>query len=318
MIPTNPTVSVLMSVHNGRKYLAEAVESILKQTFKHFEFIVVEDGSTDGSDEMLKCYARLDPRIRLVSQENQGLTRSLNTGLSIARGEFIARMDSDDIAYPQRLEVQLELLRRSPELVCVGAEVELITEHGICLGPRHHPREHDAIRASLLTGDGGAMTHPVIMFRRTALEKIGGYDEHFDTAQDLDFYLRLSEIGKLENLNETLLKWRQHPDSVNRKKSETWSLSKSLAIEKTIARIGGKDYARQLFKVIPHFSFPADRISLGNLALRNGRNREAAHFFLIELKNGKYRYSAIKNLFFIGNNILRLSFQRVLRLFIKY
>lgn len=296
IVEAKPNISVLMSVHNGRKYLVEAVESILNQTFRDFEFIIVDDGSSDGSTEILKYYAGRDSRVRLIIQENQGLTKSLNTALGIARGEYIARMDADDISRLDRFANQLSFLRAHPEVVCVGAEVELVTEDGIRLGVRNHPNGHESIRRRLLLGDGGAMTHPVILFRREIALKIGGYDENFTTTQDLDFYLRLSEVGFLENLPEILLDWRQHPRSVNRTQSDTWRLMKTLAVEKTIVRIGGAAYAAQLFKGEGTFNFASDRIELAKFACKNQRKREAIELLSSVVRTGPKRRDAFKNM----------------------
>src|SRR4051812_26679567 len=122
----SPTVSVLMAVYNGEQYLREAVNSILSQTFKDFEFIIIDDGSTDRSPELLASYARADSRVKLISRPNKGLTKSLNEGLHAARGEFVARMDGDDISLPERFERQVSYLREHPEVVLVGSRVEFI------------------------------------------------------------------------------------------------------------------------------------------------------------------------------------------------
>lgn len=288
-----PAISVVMSVHNGVKYLLQAIESILNQTLYDFEFIIVDDGSTDGASQILETYAKTDSRIVLVGQANQGLTKSLNKALYLARGDFIARMDSDDVAHPHRLETQLAFLNSHPDIVCVGSEVELISENGIRLGPRNQPREHDEIRRLLLLGDGGAMTHPAIMFRREQAIKIAGYDEQFLTAQDLDFFLRISEVGRVANIDEILLDWRQHPQSINRTKSDTWRSMKIVAIEKTIERIGAHNYSSQLFCDHQSFYFPSTGFELAGRAFRNNRRKEAFQILFNEICIGRNRARAL-------------------------
>jgi glycosyltransferase involved in cell wall biosynthesis len=127
-MPSEPAISVLMPVYNTERYVAEAVESILAQTFRNFEFLIIDDGSTDRSLSILKRYAERDPRIYLVSRPNTGYVIALNEMLAMARGEFIARIDADDIALPERFEVQVAYLREHPEVVCLGSKVQFIDE----------------------------------------------------------------------------------------------------------------------------------------------------------------------------------------------
>lgn len=218
MSSASPVISVVMAVHNGAKYLRAAVDSILAQSFADFEFIVIDDGSTDESLAILKSYD--DPRLRIVRRENKGLTKSLNEGIALARGELIARMDGDDIALPQRFEKQVALLRTDDSLVAVGGDVMRIDGDDRPLTSPRMPLTHDEIEADLLLGRGGALVHPAMMARASALRAIGGYREQFKTAQDLDLYLRLVKRGKLANVPEVVLKYRIHANSVSAAKRE--------------------------------------------------------------------------------------------------
>lgn len=247
MISDVPHISVIMAVHNGRPYLPAAIDSILAQTLRSLEFIIIDDGSSDGSSELLDTYFARDSRIRIIHQSNRGLTASLNHGLSLARAPLIARMDADDISMPERFEKQAHFLKAHEDHVLVGAEVLMVSPDGFPLRLRGHPREHENVRRELLLGDGGALTHPVVMFRKSALDQVGLYDESFSTTQDLDLFLRLSEVGKAANLAEVLLHWRQHPQSVNRTRSATWSSYKQRALHKTLSRIGFEQYLRESF-----------------------------------------------------------------------
>jgi glycosyltransferase involved in cell wall biosynthesis len=292
-----PDVSVIMSVWNGARFLAVACESILRQSHSNFEFIVIDDGSTDASARILASLAERDPRMHVATHANLGLTKSLNEALDLSNGEFIARMDADDICAPARLERQLAAFDRQPGLVLVGSGVELISEDGATLGPRRQPHGHSAIRRELLRGNGGAMTHPAIMFRRDVARRVGGFDERFVTAQDLDFFLRISEAGEVENLQETLLYWRQHPGSVNRRHSSTWTEMKALAIRETIDRIGSDRFAREMFLDTPQFSFPGSPADLGRFALRNGRPGSAVPLLLKTVLRGPRRAAAVVDVF---------------------
>ena len=208
-----PRVSVLMPVRNGAQYLRAAVDSILAQTFADFEFIIVDDGSDDGTPDIVRQYSRHDLRVALLQQERRGITVALNAGLRAARGQYLARMDADDIAYPHRFERQIQALERDPQLVAVGCWLEHIDPDGDPLELACWPVSHQQIEEQLLQGRNG-LPHPAAMIRLDVLQHIGGYREEFPVAQDKDLWLRLGEAGKLANLPEVLLQYRQHLASI--------------------------------------------------------------------------------------------------------
>jgi glycosyltransferase involved in cell wall biosynthesis len=207
-----PTVSVLMPVYNAEPYLAQALESVLAQTFTDFEFLIVDDGSTDRSRETLARHARRDPRIQLISRPNTGYTVALNELLALARGDLVARMDADDVALPHRFARQVAYLREHADVVCVGTAVQFIDESGQPLREGHPGMDHDAIQQRALAGDC-VLNHPSVMMRRSAVLAVGGYRPEFEPAEDLDLWLRLGEKGRLVNLPEILMQYRQHPRS---------------------------------------------------------------------------------------------------------
>ena len=209
---TTPTVSVLMPVYNAARYLAEAVESILSQTFADFEFLIIDDGSTDGSRAILEGYAARDPRVRVLSRPNTGHAVALNELLGLARGELVARMDADDVAFRERLLRQVDYLRAHPDVVCVGTAVRFIDEAGRFLREGHPGMENEEIQERALAGDC-ALNHPSVMMRRAAVEAVGGYHPEFQPAEDLDLWLRLGELGCLTNLPDVLMQYRQHTAS---------------------------------------------------------------------------------------------------------
>ncbi len=210
-----PAISVLLPVFNARRYLAAAVQSILVQTFSRFELIAVDDGSTDGSLEVLRAFARHDPRVRLISRPNTGIVGALNDAIAAATAPYLARMDADDIAFPERLGRQLAHLERTPATVLLGSAVIAIDPAGRRVRRVPRPPEHDQITAALLRGQGGALIHPAVIMRADACRQIGAYRPAAQFTEDLDLFLRLAEVGRVANLPEPLLYYRVHPASVN-------------------------------------------------------------------------------------------------------
>lgn len=233
-----PIVSVVMPVYNAERYVAEAVESILAQTFIDFEFIIIDDGSKDGSLKILETYAAKDKRIRLTSRENKGIARTTNELLSKAEGEFIALMDNDDIALPNRLARQVEFLQSHPNVVGVSGTYQYIDERGRLLLVSRVPEDNDEIQRLLLAGYANNMPHPCAMIRRASLIEIGGYNETMKVAADLDMQLRLGEVGELANIKEPILKYRVHMDSACGQKSALYYQEAQAACERAYQRRG--------------------------------------------------------------------------------
>lgn len=201
-----PLITVLMCVHNGRDYLSAAIGSICRQTFGDFEFLIIDDGSTDGSADLLAALD--DPRIRLVRNPvNLGLTRSLNRGLDVARGRFLARMDGDDISEPDRLQSQVRFILDHPDIGLLGTSRTLIDETGRTIA--HAPAVCDdrSIRFKSLLGNPFA--HPGMMLRMETLRRHHlRYDESFPTAQDYDLWVRMLAVTAGANLPQPLLRYR--------------------------------------------------------------------------------------------------------------
>jgi glycosyltransferase involved in cell wall biosynthesis len=214
-MPTRPAVSVLLPVYNAEHTVSDAVESILKQSFTDFELIAIDDGSTDQSLSILKTFAAADARVQGVGQSNTGIAGALNNGIARARGEFIARMDADDISLPTRLEKQVGYLREHPACVLLGSRVILVEPFGSPLYETDHQTDNDPIVAELLSGVGWAVVHPAAMMRADAVRTAGGYRSEFVPIEDLDLFLRLSQLGTIANLAQPLLHYRQHLQSAN-------------------------------------------------------------------------------------------------------
>jgi glycosyltransferase involved in cell wall biosynthesis len=214
----NPSVTVLLPAYNAESYIESAVQSVLNQTFKDFEFIIVNDGSTDGTLQILQRLAAKDPRIVLLSRPNTGYVLALNEGLAKARGEFIARMDADDLCLPTRLEKQVAYFRASPACVLLGTNVVQMDQSGMVIGPMLDiALGHAAIDAALLRR-GWPIVHPSVMMRTSAVRAVGGYLVELCPNEDHDLFLKLGEVGQLENLPEVLLQYRKHDASESAKK----------------------------------------------------------------------------------------------------
>lgn len=207
-----PSISVIMGVHNGSKYLREAIDSILNQTFADFEFLIVNDASTDESPTLLAGYS--DPRIKVINnQGNLGLTKSLNKALAVAQGEYIARMDADDISLPERFEVQKKFLDEHPEIAVVGSATIIIDDNGKESGGKKPVTDPDLLKFYILLKN--QITHSSVMFRKKIILENGGYDESVKYAQDYDLWSRLlHKKMALSNIEQPLLKYRFHLKSI--------------------------------------------------------------------------------------------------------
>jgi glycosyltransferase involved in cell wall biosynthesis len=214
MSNTAPTISVLLPVYNSERYVRWAVQSILIQTFADFELLVIDDGSTDRSLSILRELAANDGRMRVESRENKGIVATLNELIRLARGSYLARMDSDDISRPERFEKQLAYLAAHPECVAVGTGILWVDPEGMPIFDLVNELAHDRIDAGHMSGIGGGIWHPSVMMRKEAVLRIGAYRAEYQLAEDMDLFLRLAEVGKLANLREILLEYRQHVASL--------------------------------------------------------------------------------------------------------
>lgn len=198
------TISVILSVHNGKPYVEQAIKSILAQTYREFEFLIVDDGSTDGSADLLADFAKRDSRVRVMTNKvNLGLTQSLSNALRQAQGICIARMDADDVALPNRLEKQYEFLQTHPEIGVVGTAYDWIDDSGVVIGQPHVITDTRALHAALIRTN--PFLHGSVLIRKTLLDEVHGYNDQFKKAQDYDLWLRLSSVCQFANLSEILM-----------------------------------------------------------------------------------------------------------------
>ncbi len=208
-----PRVSVVMSVFNAGDFLREAVDSVLAQSFSDFEFIIIDDGSTDGSLAVLQSFT--DPRIKLFPQPNRGLIASLNRGIEESTGQLIARMDCDDRCEPNRFSLQVNYLDQHPEVALLGGSIATMDETGNPLAPLvKFPATHDQIW-SQIGRRPWVFCHPAVMFRRDAAVDVGLYSSGFAHAEDAEFFARLMTKYKAANLPEVLLNYRLRRSAVS-------------------------------------------------------------------------------------------------------
>jgi hypothetical protein len=204
-----PSLSVILPVKNLERFLAPAIESVLLQTFRDFELLVCDDGSTDGSVAIAEAFAAKDSRVRVLRQESMGLARILNFGLEQAAAPLVARMDGDDVALPERFEKQVGFLADNPGCVLVGSSAETMDEEGWPVAAWTVPTEHEQIDGGHIAGREVNVIHPTIVYRRAMVLQVGGYRPvEGKFVEDIDLWLRLAEIGRLANLPEQLLQYR--------------------------------------------------------------------------------------------------------------
>ena len=296
-------VTVLMSVYNGEKFLTEAIQSILKQTYKNFEFLIINDGSTDKTLEILKSFK--DNRIIILNNESKiGLTASLNRGLKIAKGKYIARMDADDLSFPYRLEYQINYLKKNPEIGVIGSDVIIINDKfnfnknkkkyynkkkSLINLFLQNPETHNCSLWYLLFDN--CFYHPTIMYKRSIINSVNGYQTK--RSEDLDLWTRLFNQTKFYNIKIPLLFYRKH--------------SNQSSVDRRINEYDNRIIARlRVFENLFDQKFSFTQIS--NLSLRSSFND-------FEFKNFIKNYN---DFYFKFIKKYSLSFNENLRVFADY
>lgn len=212
-----PKLSVIMAVFNGEQFLVESIQSILDQSYSDFEFIIINDGSTDSSLKIINSFN--DPRIIFHQNiQNIGLIASLNKGIKLAKSSIIARHDCDDIALPERFYKQM-LALEDENIVCVGCNLELIDSVGNVVGQWRYPEQHDYIAWKLLFNN--ALPHPGAIYRKEIAVDVGCYDPVAEYAEDYDLWSKFLTKGELRNIQESLVKYRIHEGSISKTKADS-------------------------------------------------------------------------------------------------
>ena len=244
-----PRVSVVMPVYNSERYLAEAIASVLGQTYPDFELIIVDDGSTDGSAAIVEAYARRDSRIQFMPlRENRGIASTRNHGIAAASGEYVAMMGNDDICLPDRLRRQVNFLDANPPIGVVGGNIHVVDQD---LGFRFEsnlPLEHALVTWGLYFS--ASVADPTTMIRRELLVVAGGYDEDCRTADDTELWTRLIQQTRFANLPDILMLYRRHPGAISVKHREKQRAEGSAVRRKALELLWGElpEATADLFK----------------------------------------------------------------------
>jgi glycosyltransferase involved in cell wall biosynthesis len=249
-----PLLSVVMPVRNGARWLGEAIDSVLQQTFSELELLVIDDASTDQTPQILTEWSRRDGRIRVLRQHDRGLVAALNYGLAEARGPLMARLDADDLAAPERLERQIRILDNDPRIGLLGSWAQRIDEHGQSRG-NLRPETRPEKLVDILT-HANPFIHSSITLRTEIARGLGGYRAVFEAAEDYDLWLRMSEVTSLANLPEPLVQYRRHGSNVTAQKAVRQSFSVRLAQRAAwVRRRTGRDPAIDL-AIAPDWRLP--------------------------------------------------------------
>lgn len=277
---THAAIDIVMPVYNCERFIRESIQSIKNQTFTDWRLIIVDDLSTDKTVEIVESFMEHDSRILLLKGTHSGIATAINLGLAEVSAEYVARLDADDIALPKRLQLQYEFMAHHPEVIVVGSGATLIDEKNRRLRQRLVPVGWERIRDVLKTRN--CLCHPTVLIRTAALRQVGGYRDKFRTSQDYDLWLRLSEIGKIENLPQSLLLYRRHSlqtsNSSNSHRQTLYSVGAatdyflrkyiSPESEAHIDEINSDDLAIKLVAIYARDPVLEDRTSLNRHALR--------------------------------------------------
>lgn len=209
-------ISVIMAAYNGANFIRQAIESILNQTYQDFELIIVDDGSTDNTVEIIQSYAAKDPRVRLIQNAHGGANKARNTAIAAAKYPWIACMDADDVAVPERLETQLKAAEAEPDVVVWGSYMAQINAEGKVIGAiQIGPTTREQFYGLDRTKNVIMVVNPTSMFKRDIAMQVGCYDERLKAAQDVELWDRMAEYGPVLTIPKKLLQYRLHGDSIS-------------------------------------------------------------------------------------------------------
>lgn len=214
----NPNITVLMPVHGQAPFLEKAIESVLAQSIKDLELLVIFDRPNEDAISTVERYKAGDVRIRTLFSTTPGISAALNQGLAESNSALIARLDCDDVMEKNRLREQ-ETILQDDRIVCVGSQLRIMDENGNTLRHTHYPTKPASIKSSLRIRN--VVAHPSVMYRKTAISLVGGYRPEFNGAEDYDLWIRLSKIGQIVNINQPLTHYRIHENQVSVKNKET-------------------------------------------------------------------------------------------------
>lgn len=245
-----PLLSVIMSVFNGEKYVRETVESVLNQSFRDFEFIIVNDGSIDKTLEILRNFD--NNKIKIIDQENQGPAKARNRAIRVSKGKYIGIIDCGDLAFKKKMGIQINFLERNKEIYGIGTWANIIDEKGNIVGALKYPTEYEKIRKVILRYN--PFVHPSLVFRKEVFNEIGLYDESFEFAQDYDLVLRAVKKFKIVNLPQVLLNYRISEESISFRKRKQQSYYALKIRARALSKYGYPAW-QCIYLIKPSFSF---------------------------------------------------------------
>jgi len=245
MVTLKPLVSIVMPVYNCEKYLDKSIKSILNQTFRNFEFIIINDGSTDKTGNILEKYEKADSRIHIYNSEHQGVSLSLNKGCGLAQGKYIARMDADDISLPERIAKEVEYMEAHPEIGILGTGEEQIDEGGSLIRKRHFPVLPGFIKWSVMFG-GWCLSHPTVMMRQAAIKELNFYNKEVLSGQDYELWSRAIFATKISNIQCILIQRRIWSENFSYKDYRANTQTVIDAMHLAIRRLLGREISEEI------------------------------------------------------------------------
>jgi len=307
-----PKVSVLMPIYNCERFISKALESIYNQTYQNFEVVIVDDGSTDRTSEIL--INMKDSRTFIYrNPENRGLTKSLNIGLNLCRGEYIARMDADDVSHPERFAKQVEFLENNPDYALVGSSYYCINQDEKIVAFIKVLTAYNEIKQGLKTQNW--FGHGTVMVRRTVLLDLGAYNEKYKFAQDYDLWLRIAEKYKVGNIDEPLYYWRSFDNSISNEKKQQQQYYKRLAISEAQSRQryqdvsvkrksrAQEDFTPMVSVIVPTYNRPALLVK----ALKSILNQTYQNFEIIVVNDAGQDVESVVRSLEAKQNIVYLT-----------
>lgn len=297
-----PLISVVLPVYNGEKYLVEAMDSILEQSFKDFELIVIDDGSTDSSIQILRKYEQTDNRVKLVSRANKGLPATLNEAVDEAGGQLIARMDQDDISLPDRLALQYQFMCDHPEVVALGCSAGFIDEEGKYVCTYIPPLDNATL---IQIFPDSPFIHPSVMFRKNEFYKAGKYPEKMKWGgEDVILFGRFTKLGELRNLSEPLIRYRLVPGSMSRKPPKFRGILTSIVH----GEIDGHSATNEQLRLLQQEEKKVDKakalfdyyFEVAKLYIWSGGNRQSSQEYLTKCLMLRQSYAKVIIMYFIA------------------
>ncbi len=247
-----PEISVVMPAYNAEKYIGASIESILRQTFKNFELIIVNDASTDKTLSIIRKYARKDSRIRYKSnKKNSLIAHSLNVAIGMAKAPIIARMDGDDISTDDRLEAQLAVLRKHKKIAVVGANLTVVDTNGMVVSKREYPTDSKSLKKLMFRYS--PFSHPVVMFRKSVFEEFGGYRTDIFPCEDIDMWFKIGSKYEFASINKPLLIYTLIENSSSHKKLRKLELLTFKIRKNAIMKLGFRPSMYDVFYNVGQF-----------------------------------------------------------------